>query len=1093
MKQRYAIEMFFVLSLTMITGNVRAQGRSFPDTRDGIFVFADQIPPGNTDLQNEFAATKYVGTQKMIPDDIREIRAYNPDFLHLHYQLAVGEGDSSILFIDGNQWVTDWGYVSQQDDWFVTDDEGTRIRNTGWGWYLMDPSGQIGGAGDNGWKEYWAQTCIERMRNNEADGVFADSYDVAVVNADFLDPPFWWFEGTNPAIYWVPHLDIFGAFITEQLHSEPENFYVIPNLGFQVTSWDPADYSFGDGGMIEGFGQWGGDSPFSLSDWKLQMNRILNLIALDKIMILQSYMWDALDYDDRGFYLGCYLLIKGHYTYVNILSGGPGLNMQYYPEYGIDLGPYLDEPPLDVDDLYDGSAGVYRRDYEKGIVIVNPTGTITPITLDSTHYLVVPTGGGSVDESGDYNGSLGYEAVDQVSVGAYESMVLLYQLPETDQVTGLDAFHRSGQTFITWTETADENETYHVYRYTEPITGGNLDEAELIAGIAEGSGFYENESLKGPEAIQQNFIIEDLGAELSDGTGLLVWTPNETGSYYYAVTAVMNGVENTSMSSENSLVEPVGETDDPPEPVLVWVADTGRGWVYTQFMDYAAWNPTFDGYAYNYSVGVPSNYDGSTPFALTIHMDGWGTRYAVMDGSPYDYQTIYVNVDDPHQTWYYGNAAVFDYGEGDIPSVGPVGNFTEWRILRCVDDIIRDNTFNVDEDRIYAFGGSMGGSGALNLGLRYPDVFAAVYGAGAMTDYETAGDFGGLDWEGDLVPKLGPIAEDFPIVNLGPRAEHLSPYNGTGVWDWMDHQENMLSRIGDEMPFIATAHGDADLIIEWQSQGAPWYDIMDQQARRGFTGYVVAGGDHYWYGFVGCGSILPFESYVFRKDRSFPGVTDNSLNTQYDHNRSIEWSCPWNDFAGDIIDLPNRYEMVLRIVDDPDYPQSGTIDITPRRLQAFQVLPGRSYIWNNEDMGGTVIQTGTVVPDEYNLLLIENFEVSKSGNKLIISPRNTGVAIPVNGSQIPRNFALGQAHPNPFSASTTFDFDVPKQAEVSIEIFDLRGRLVRRVHHSEAEAGRHSLEWDGRAADGREVRSGVYLIRMEGAGFESMRKVVKIR
>lgn len=1072
----------------------RPKFRRFPDTKNGIFVFADQIPPGNSDEQNRFTAAHYVGTQKMIPDDIDAIREYNPAFLHLHYQLAVFAGDSTISFIDGNQWVTDWGYVNDRDYWFLKDDTGNRIAHTNGCMYLMDVSGNANYKCEITWKEYWAEKCIERMRNNKADGVFADVYDVACVNADFLDPPYWWFEGTNPSTCWVPHLEVFGDYITEQLHAERESFYVLPNLGFQVTLWDPTDYSFADGGMIEGFAGWGPGSFFSLSDWKLQMNRLLSLIDMDKILICQSYMYDALAYDHRGFYLGCYLLIKGHHTYVNYLSGGPGLNLQYYPEYDIDLGPYMEEPPLDVDDLYDPVAGVYRREYEKGIVLVNPSSHAVAVDLGGTLYLTLPSGGGSVGADGEHGGTVAWVAVTEVVLGGHEGAVLLFELPyPEEQVAGLAAFHRSGQTFLTWNEVPDPSALYRVYRHDTPITTANLADAERIAEVSHGSALYANEWAKETDydpsshALQRNFIIEDRGDELPDGTGLLVWTPGENGDFYYAATVVSGGLENAAISSENSLADPVTETDDDPLPVLVWESPTGRGWVFTQFMDYEAWNPTFDGYAYNYGVAVPSGYDGSEAIPLTVYLDGWGTRYKVMDGSPYDYPTIYLSIDDMYKTWYFGNAVSHDYDDGSgLPAEGLVGNYTEWRILRAVDDIIRDDLFSVDENRIYAFGGSMGGSGAVAFGMRYPDVFAAVFGAAGMTDYQTAGDSGGTPWENDLAPKWGEPETNLGVVHFGPRSEHLVPHDGTGVWDWMNHRQNMIDRVGDEMAYIATGHGDADDVIDWETQGAPWYPVMEGAARRGFSGTVHAGAGHYWFGFGGCGPNLPFESFVFRKDRSFPAFSNFSMNTSYMYNHEIEWSCPWHDFAGDIVDTRDRYEIVLRIVSGAEEDQ-GRVDITPRRFQAFEVLSGASYVWENESLSGGVVDGGTVQADEHGLLLVEDFLVTKGGNRLVIYSGWAEKRVAVSGPTL-----FGSPGPNPFRSGTSIRFNLSAQTDLSIEVYDIRGRMVRKIADGNFTAGRHFAEWDGRDWKGREAPAGVYLIRMNGPVRSDSRKVIKL-
>ena len=50
------------------------------------------------------------------------------------------------------------------------------------------------------------------------------------------------------------------------------------------------------------------------------------------------------------------------------------------------------------------------------------------------------------------------------------------------QPTDIHAFHRGGQTFITWSEQTDlYDETYRIYVHTAPISAVSIDAAELIA------------------------------------------------------------------------------------------------------------------------------------------------------------------------------------------------------------------------------------------------------------------------------------------------------------------------------------------------------------------------------------------------------------------------------------------------------------------------------------------------------------------------------------------------------------------------------------------------------------------------------------
>ena len=123
------------------------------------------------------------------------------------------------------------------------------------------------------------------------------------------------------------------------------------------------------------------------------------------------------------------------------------------------------------------------------------------------------------------------------------------------QPTDLDAFHHSGQTFLTWSEdTATSGESYHVYRHTVAITAENIGQASRLTStwgpLAEGSSIFyterDREAASGAYPGLQNYVITDLGPELADSTGLFVWTTSATGSFFYAVTTVTNGVENAS-------------------------------------------------------------------------------------------------------------------------------------------------------------------------------------------------------------------------------------------------------------------------------------------------------------------------------------------------------------------------------------------------------------------------------------------------------------------------------------------------------------------------------------------------------------------
>jgi hypothetical protein len=128
----------FVLLMGSGTTHAQAIGsvaHPFPKSRGQILVFTDQLPNQPTSAQWNFIAANYVGTQKALASWTHKVRQINPNFVVLHYQLALG--CSTAQFVDGNIWTNDFGTVSQNNSWFLLD-SGSRIKQIAWGWYVMN-------------------------------------------------------------------------------------------------------------------------------------------------------------------------------------------------------------------------------------------------------------------------------------------------------------------------------------------------------------------------------------------------------------------------------------------------------------------------------------------------------------------------------------------------------------------------------------------------------------------------------------------------------------------------------------------------------------------------------------------------------------------------------------------------------------------------------------------------------------------------------------------------------------------------------------------------------------------------------------------
>lgn len=88
---------------------------------------------------------------------------------------------------------------------------------------------------------------------------------------------------------------------------------------------------------------------------------------------------------------------------------------------------------------------------------------------------------------------------------------------------------------------------------------------------------------------------------------------------------------------------------------------------------------------------------------------------------------------------------------------------------------------------------------------------------------------------------------------------------------------------------------------------------------------------------------------------------------------------------------------------------------------------------------------------------------------------------------------FGMLQPNPFRSALTIPFQVEKPGHVSLEIFDVQGRVVRKLVDGVATGGAHRAVWDGRDPAGRRVSAGMYIVRLTTATGGETRKAVLLR
>jgi len=90
-------------------------------------------------------------------------------------------------------------------------------------------------------------------------------------------------------------------------------------------------------------------------------------------------------------------------------------------------------------------------------------------------------------------------------------------------------------------------------------------------------------------------------------------------------------------------------------------------------------------------------------------------------------------------------------------------------------------------------------------------------------------------------------------------------------------------------------------------------------------------------------------------------------------------------------------------------------------------------------------------------------------------------------------FALGAPFPNPFNGQVILPYVLPEPGTVTVVVYDMLGRVVRRLVAAAPVSGVGRLAWDGRNDRGQCVASGVYLYRLRTGVHTGWGRIVLMR
>ncbi|MGZ0654393.1 alpha/beta hydrolase-fold protein [Coraliomargarita sp. W4R72] len=531
------------------------------------------------------------------------------------------------------------------------------------------------------------------------------------------------------------------------------------------------------------------------------------------------------------------------------------------------------------------------------------------------------------------------------------------------QVMELSAFVRSGQVFLTWDEESKiEGEVYEVFMDSSPITVKTLGNAQQVGHHIETASACD--WWKDPVSFRvdatpdrsHGYVLD--GKELDPTSGLFVHTviEGDPSEMYFAVLPASADASSVQLGV-NSLERPVRASPGFPQPFKLKAAPAagsargksltlvlhGRGGGedpydtsnYLLFGDgRQGWR---QGLARKFTVSSDENGIIIEPRDWT-----WVGRPLLFSNDRFDH-SLAIN------TWWYGcSDKIYDETAG---TEGVVFNYTEEHLLYLVRWAQQE--FGTDPNQTHIKGLSMGGSGAISMGFNHPEVFATIFSSVPIVSYTNRVGFRG---QPNVVRMNGPSGRIFD--------ETVMTNEGISLLERLDNERIVREYEGD-LPFLVLSNGRTDNPIPWVNN-PPFYRALNE-AKRGFVSYWNNEGHGMWES-VPADVTDFYVSQPIVLNQSYPAFSNNSSNRDPGDgsredgdlvgwmNRGIHWT--------DLVETENSWKLTLHA--DGDFlPASLTVDVTPRNLQKFQILPNEELLVNGQSIQAD--STGTLTLDAVEL------------------------------------------------------------------------------------------------------------------------------
>ncbi len=137
------------------------------------------------------------------------------------------------------------------------------------------------------------------------------------------------------------------------------------------------------------------------------------------------------------------------------------------------------------------------------------------------------------------------------------------------------------------------------------------------------------------------------------------------------------------------------------------------------------------------------------------------------------------------------------------------------------------------------------------------------------------------------------------------------------------------------------------------------------------------------------------------------------------------------------------------------------------------------------------IYSVTASLEGYGTVTIENVQIDSAQVRVldIVLQAVTGN---IDNTPNMTKFCLNN-YPNPFNPETTISFNLLQNERVKLEIYNVKGQLIKTLINDKRNAGNHRINWDGKNNSGKMVTSGIYYSRLKTSQTTLVKKMLLIK